>query len=58
MWIHVCGQVVHAGRRCTLDRVQVILGHKTLAMTRRYAATRDEHVRAAIEQAFDEVAAY
>ena len=41
-----------------LDRVQVILGHKTLAMTRRYAATRDEHVRAAIEQAFDEVAAY
>ena len=41
-----------------LDRVQVILGHKTLAMTRRYAATRDEHVRAAIEQAFDKVAAY
>ena len=41
-----------------LDRVQVILGHKTLAMTRRYAAPRDEHVRSAIEQAFDKVAAY
>jgi hypothetical protein len=38
--------------------VQVIPGHKTLKMTRRYAATQDEHVRSAIEQAFDKVAAY
>jgi integrase len=40
-------------RGVALDRVQAILGHKVLAMTRRYAATRDEHLRAAVAQAFD-----
>lgn len=41
-------------RGVPLDRVQAILGHRTLAMTRRYAETRDEHLRSAIAQAFDE----
>jgi site-specific recombinase XerD len=36
-----------------LDRVQTILGHKTLSMTRRYAQTRPEHLRDAIARAFD-----
>jgi integrase len=41
-------------RGVALDRVQAILGHKTLSMTRRYAETRSEHLRTAIAQAFDD----
>lgn len=41
-----------------LDRVQVILGHRDIGMTRRYAETRPEALREAIEQAFDKVTAY
>ena len=41
-------------RGVALDRVQVILGHKTLSMTRRYAETRNEHLKTAIAQAFDQ----
>jgi integrase len=36
-----------------LDRVQVILGHRSIEMTRRYAETRPEAIREAIAQAFD-----
>ena len=33
--------------------VQVILGHRDIGMTRRYAETRPEAIREAIAQAFD-----
>jgi len=36
-----------------LDRVQTILGHRDIGMTRRYAETRPEHLREAISEAFD-----
>ena len=36
-----------------LDRVQVILGHRDIGMTRRYAETRPEALREAVAQAFD-----
>jgi len=36
-----------------LDRVQVILGHRDIGMTRRYAETRPEALRDAIAQTFD-----
>ena len=36
-----------------LDRVQTILGHRDIGMTRRYAETRPEHLREAISAAFD-----
>ncbi|HCL29565.1 MAG TPA: hypothetical protein DIC52_14135 [Candidatus Latescibacteria bacterium] len=36
-----------------LDRVQVILGHRDIGMTRRYAETRPEALREAIAQTFD-----
>ena len=36
-----------------LDRVQVILGHRDIAMTRRYAETRPEALREAIAATFN-----
>ena len=39
-----------------LDRVQAILGHRDIGMTRRYAETRPETLRQAIAQAFDRTA--
>ena len=36
-----------------LDRVQTILGHRNIQMTRRYAETRPEALRQAIAIAFD-----
>jgi integrase len=36
-----------------LDRVQVILGHRDIVMTRRYAETRPEALREAISATFD-----
>ena len=36
-----------------LDRVQAILGHRDIGMTRRYAETRPEHLKTAIATAFD-----
>ena len=36
-----------------LDRVQLILGHRDIGMTRRYAETRPEALREAIAQTFD-----
>jgi integrase/recombinase XerD len=36
-----------------LDRVQVILGHRNIQMTRRYAETRPDALRQAIAAAFD-----
>jgi integrase len=36
-----------------LDRVQVILGHRDIGMTRRYAETRPEGLREAISATFD-----
>jgi len=36
-----------------LDRVQVLAGHNSIEMTRRYAETRPEALREAIAQAFD-----
>ena len=36
-----------------LDRVQVLAGHNSIEMTRRYAETRSESLREAIQQVFD-----
>ena len=36
-----------------LDRVQLILGHRDIGMTRRYAETRPEALREAIAATFD-----
>ena len=37
-----------------LDRVQLILGHRDIGMTRRYAETRPEALRDAIAQTLDQ----
>ena len=36
-----------------LDRVQVLAGHNSIEMTRRYAETRSESLREAIQHVFD-----
>ena len=36
-----------------LDRVQILAGHNSIEMTRRYAETRSESLRNAIAQVFD-----
>ena len=40
-------------RGVPLDRVQVLAGHNSIEMTRRYAETRSESLREAIQQVFD-----
>jgi len=52
------GCAIHAPRllldhEVALDRVQVILGHRDIGMTRRYAETRPEALREAIAATFD-----
>ena len=37
-----------------IDRVQILAGHNSIEMTRRYAETRPEALRQAIVQAFDD----